>query len=79
MRKSMNQSCSINVQLQSGRGQGKVPGYYREDGRHPKYEDHGRIAGMLITYCDSVPQSVRMVFVVSGVLAFAKHERNRNV
>jgi hypothetical protein len=33
------------VQQQSGRWAGQDARDYREDGRHPKYEDHGRIAG----------------------------------
>jgi hypothetical protein len=34
-----------NVQQQSGRWTGQDARDCREDGRHPKYEDHGRIAG----------------------------------
>jgi hypothetical protein len=34
-----------NVQQQSGRWTGQDARDDREDGRHPKYEDHGRIAG----------------------------------
>jgi hypothetical protein len=34
-----------NVQQQSGRWTGQDARDYREDGRHPKYKDHGRIAG----------------------------------
>jgi len=34
-----------NVQQQSGRRTGQDARDYREDGRHPKYKDHGRIAG----------------------------------
>jgi hypothetical protein len=34
-----------NVQQQSGRWAGQGAHDCREDGRHPKYEDHGRIAG----------------------------------
>jgi hypothetical protein len=34
-----------NVQQQSGRWAGQGARDCREDGRHPKYEDHGRIAG----------------------------------
>jgi hypothetical protein len=33
------------VQQQSGRWAGQDARDYREDGRHPKYKDHGRIAG----------------------------------
>jgi hypothetical protein len=34
-----------NVQQQSGRWTGQDARDYREDARHPKSKDHGRIAG----------------------------------
>jgi hypothetical protein len=34
-----------NVQQQSGRWTGQGARDCREDGRHPEYKDHGRIAG----------------------------------
>jgi hypothetical protein len=34
-----------NVQQQSGRWTGQDARDCREDGRHPEYKDHGRIAG----------------------------------
>jgi len=46
-----------NVQQQSGRWTGQGARDCREDGRHPRYEDHGRIAGRWSRIAISVPQS----------------------
>ena len=47
MRKSIDPERIMldNVQQQSGRWAGQGARDCREDGRHPKDEDHGRIAG----------------------------------
>jgi hypothetical protein len=36
---------NLKVQQQSGRWTGQGAQDYRKDGRHPKFKDHGRIAG----------------------------------
>src|SRR6478736_5698073 len=51
-------SCARSSSSNPAAGWGKMPVTARKDGCHPKYKDHGRIAG-----CDQCPAILRMVFL----------------
>ena len=66
-RKMMLKHTASSSNPAAGRNAGKMPVMSRKDGRHPKYDNHGRIAGRCF---DQRPAILRMVFVFGTARSF---------